>query len=148
MADRHDSERLWGFCDGQFDICDSRVDFATENFHRWGGGVTSHIMIICKCLILEIIGKKNLPFTIFRGRVFSVAKATLELQMSVCPSVCPSVCHRNPPASKNCSYRPSSLSTTGLLSRLLSLLACKLSCLFIARMVYKDRTFQIELRWK
>ena len=34
MADRLDSERLRGFCDGlmdvQTDICDSRVAFATE----------------------------------------------------------------------------------------------------------------------
>ena len=34
MANRHDSERLRGFCDrqtdGQMDICDSRVAFATE----------------------------------------------------------------------------------------------------------------------
>ena len=38
---------------------------------------------------------------------FSVAKATLELQLSVCLSIC----NRNPSASRNCSYRPSSLST-------------------------------------
>ena len=38
---------------------------------------------------------------------FSVAKATLQSQMSVCLSVC----HQNPSASQNCSYQPSSLST-------------------------------------
>ena len=35
MADRLESDRLRGFCDrqkdGQTDICDSRVAFATEN---------------------------------------------------------------------------------------------------------------------
>ena len=30
-ADRLDSERLSGFADGQTDICDCRVAFATEN---------------------------------------------------------------------------------------------------------------------
>ena len=69
---------------------------------------------------------------------FSVTKATLELQMSVCLSVC----NKNPSASQNCSYWPSSvstiepinhqdhwpssLSTSGLLLRLSSLLACSL----------------------
>ena len=38
---------------------------------------------------------------------FSAAKVTLQSQVSVCPSVH----HRNPSASQNCSYRPSSLLT-------------------------------------
>ena len=36
MADRHDSERLRGFSDGQMDICNSRVAFATQNVHYFG----------------------------------------------------------------------------------------------------------------
>ena len=47
----------------------------------------------------------NLQYVI--RRVLSVAKATLQSQMSVRPSVC----HRNPLASQNRSYQPSSLST-------------------------------------
>ena len=41
---------------------------------------------------------------------FSVVKATLESQMSVCLYVCLYVCHRNPSASQNCSYLPLFLS--------------------------------------
>ena len=36
FADRHDSERLRGFSDGQMDICNSRVAFATEKVHYFG----------------------------------------------------------------------------------------------------------------
>ena len=52
--------------------------------------------------VLQLLLRMNIMW-----KQFSVAKATLESQMSVSQSVCP----KNPLASQNCSYRPSSLLT-------------------------------------
>ena len=55
-------------------------------------------------------------FEIEKSKILQIFKfvsyfQTLESQMSVRLSICLSVCHRNPSASQNCSYCPSSLST-------------------------------------
>ena len=71
---------------------------------------------------------------------FSVAKATLQSQMSVCLSVCLSVTETPQPLRiapiDHRAYWPSSLSTLALLSRLLSLSACFLFHLLILTFLY------------
>ena len=58
MADRSNSERLRGFCDrwtdGQTDICDSRLAFATENCVEFDDNLTGQLYVYW--WIVQIMG--------------------------------------------------------------------------------------------
>ena len=93
------------------------IKFSSYSWSGQGPGVFKFTIIYnstTKSLILNISALKICTFAykwifnfVIKYPSFSVAKATLQLHMSVCLSV-----HRqNPSASQNCSYRPSSLST-------------------------------------